>query len=223
MTRLMILMCMSKGGRDSENVFRTISKYMSVGIILLAAGSSSRMGQSKQLLPIAGEPLLLKTVMTAIRSQADNVVVVLGANEAAHRKLIQELPIDIITNPNWQRGIGSSLKKGLEKILLPGPHLEAIIVMVCDQPLLTIDHLNKLVQKFKNSKSKIVASYYSGMAGVPALFDKSLFNELLKIEDDSGAKQIIQHRKDLVQHVAFPQGSVDLDTPEEYQAFISQP
>jgi molybdenum cofactor cytidylyltransferase len=196
---------------------------MSVGIILLAAGSSSRMGQSKQLLPIAGEPLLLKTVMTAIRSQAHNVVVVLGANEAAHRELIQELPIEIVTNPNWQRGMGSSLKKGLQKILISASNVEAIIVMVCDQPLLTNDHLNKLIQKFKNSKCKIVASYYSGTAGVPALFDKSLFGDLLKIEDDTGAKQIIQQRKDLVQHVAFPQGSVDLDTPEEYQAFISQP
>jgi molybdenum cofactor cytidylyltransferase len=195
---------------------------MSAGIILLAAGASSRMGQSKQLLPIAGEPLLLKTVMTAIESQVHNVVVVLGANEAAHRELIQELPIEIVTNPNWQRGMGSSLKMGLQKILLSTPNLEAIIVMVCDQPLLKIDHLHELIQKFKDSKCKIVASYYSGMAGVPALFDKSLFSELLKIEDDSGAKQIIQNRKDLVQHVAFPQGSVDLDTPNDYQAFVNQ-
>jgi molybdenum cofactor cytidylyltransferase len=92
--------------------------------------------------------------------------------------------------------------------------------MVCDQPLLTTDHLNVLIQTFKKTKSQIVASHYSGGAGVPALFDKSLFEELLNLENESGAKKIIQQHKDVVYSIPFPEGAIDLDTPDDYEKFI---
>lgn len=193
---------------------------MKIGIILLAAGSSSRMGQSKQLLEIGGEQLLLKSTQVALQSIAEKVIVVLGANESAHRKVIEQLPCEIIVNEDWQLGMGSSLKKGLAELLLIAPKLEAVLVMVCDQPLLTSEHLNQIIKKFKLAKSQIVASYYSGSAGVPALFDKSLFEKLLKVEDHAGAKKIIRQHKEVVQTIDFAQGAIDLDTPEDYQTFI---
>ncbi len=192
-----------------------------IGIILLAAGSSSRMGQSKQLLKIEGEQLLLKSTKLALASKANKVIVVLGANESAHRKVIEQLPIEIITNKDWQQGMGSSLKKGMKELLLIAPKMEAVLVMVCDQPLLTAEHLNQIIKKFELTKSPIVASYYSGSAGVPALFYKSLFEKLLNVDDQSGAKKIILQHKEVVQTIDFPQGSIDLDTPEDYQTFIS--
>ena len=88
-----------------------------IGILLLAAGSSSRMGQSKQLLPIAGEQLLLKSTRVAMESEAEIVMVVLGANELAHRKIIEQLPVEITVNTEWQKGMGSSLKQGLTQLL----------------------------------------------------------------------------------------------------------
>lgn len=194
---------------------------MKIGIILLAAGSSSRMGQSKQLLEIGGEQLLLKSTQVALQSIAEKVIVVLGANESAHRKVIEQLPCEIIVNEDWQLGMGSSLKKGLAELLLIAPKLEAVLVMVCDQPLLTSEHLNQIIKKFKLAKSQIVASYYSGSAGVPALFDKSLFEKLLNAEDQAGAKKIILQHKEVVQTIDFAQGAIDLDTPEDYQTFIS--
>lgn len=194
---------------------------MKIGIILLAAGSSSRMGQSKQLLEIGGEQLLLKSTQVALQSIAEKVIVVLGANESAHRKVIEQLPCEIIVNEDWQLGMGSSLKKGLAELLLIAPKLEAVLVMVCDQPLLTSEHLNQIIKKFKLAKSQIVASYYSGSAGVPALFDKSLFEKLLNAEDQAGAKKILIQHKEVVQTIDFAQGAIDLDTPEDYQTFIS--
>lgn len=193
-----------------------------VAIILLAAGSSSRMGQPKQLLEIEGEPLLLKSTKLAIASIADKVIVVLGANEQTHRKTIEPLPVEIINNTAWQSGMGSSLKEGLQKLLHTTPQLNAVLVMVCDQPLLTAEHLNKLIQTFKTSKCQIVASHYSGDRGVPALFEKSLFEELLNLEDNSGAKKIIQQHKEVVHTIAFPEGIIDLDTPDDYQNFITR-
>jgi molybdenum cofactor cytidylyltransferase len=179
------------------------------------------MGQSKQLLEIGGEQLLLKSTKLALASKANKVIVVLGASEAAHRKIIQQLPVEIITNEDWQKGMGSSLKKGLAELLLITPKLEAVLAMVCDQPLLTSEHLNAIIKKYEFTKSPIIASYYSGSSGVPALFDKSLFEKLLNVEDQSGAKKIILQHKEAVQTIDFPQGSIDLDTPEDYQAFIT--
>jgi molybdenum cofactor cytidylyltransferase len=191
-----------------------------VGIIVLAAGSSSRMGQSKQLLEIGGEQLLLKSAKVAWQSEAERVIVVLGANEDDHRQIIEHLPIEITSNENWQKGMGSSLKKGLKELLQIVPALEAVLIMVCDQPLLTTKHLNQIIKKFKLTRSPIVASYYSASAGVPALFDKSLFEKLLNVEDDSGAKKIIQQHKEAVQTIDFPKGGVDIDTPDDYRKFI---
>ncbi len=188
-----------------------------IGVILLAAGSSSRMGQSKQLLEIKGEQLLWKSTQTALQSEAEKIIVVLGANEQEHRKIIQSLSVDIVVNPDWKDGMGSSLKKGLHQLLQTKPTLDAVIIMVCDQPLLTTGHLNKLIQIFRQTKSPIVASYYSNTAGVPALFEKSVFEKLLNVENESGARKIIQQNKDLVQTVDFPEGAVDVDTPDDFK------
>ena len=195
---------------------------LNIGIILLAAGSSSRMGQSKQMLNIEGVHLLLRSTNQAIKSEAKKVIVVLGANEHAHRKIIDHLPVEIITNSNWQKGMGSSLKIGAEKLLQITSELDATIVMVCDQPLLTTDHLNSMIQKFKETKSPIVASFYLSTAGVPALFGKSFFEKLLRIDDESGAKKIIQQNMNIVQTIDFPEGAIDLDTAEDYQKLIAK-
>ena len=193
-----------------------------IGIILLAAGSSSRMGRSKQMLEVDGEQLLQRTAKVALASNATKVMIVLGANEQAHRNSIQQLPVEICVNPLWQTGMGSSLKKGLQSLLELIPKLEAVIVMVCDQPKLTTIHVNQLIQTFKETDSPVVASYYANSAGVPALFDKSLFDELLSIENESGAKKIIQQHKELLTTIDFPQGAIDLDTPDDYQKFIGK-
>ena len=205
-----------------NNPSKQIKSGSDIGIILLAAGSSSRMGESKQLLKIENEPLLLKSAQTALQSEVEKVVVVLGSNEANNRQIIKHLPIEIITNPDWQTGMGSSLKAGLTSLLQLLPQLGAVLVMVCDQPLLTTDHLNKLLQTFKQTGSPIIASYYSDTTGVPAIFEKSIFKKLLHLENESGAKKILSQYKELVQPVDFPMGAIDLDTPEDYKRFIGK-
>jgi molybdenum cofactor cytidylyltransferase len=193
-----------------------------ISIILLAAGSSSRMGQSKQLLPVEGEPLLLKSAKAALASGADNVVVVLGANEKNHEKIIQHLPVTIVNNNDWQKGMGNSLKAGLSRILKSAPDTAAAIIMVCDQPKLTGSHLKNLIQLHIKTKSKIVASSYSNIVGVPALFDKSLFQNLLELEDEQGARRVLINHPDLIRTVDFAGGEIDLDSLADYRAFIQK-
>ena len=192
---------------------------MEVGIILLAAGSSSRMGQSKQLLKIKEVAMLVYSITIALESGMHPVVVVLGANEEEHRKAIVNLDIDIISNPAWNRGMGSSLKVGLNYLSKHASQPEAVIVMVCDQPLLTGDHLKKIKEKYLESNKSIVASHYSGTVGVPVLFHKILFSEIMALPDDHGAKMIIQQHPNDTFAIDFPEGSIDLDTPNDYRNF----
>lgn len=194
----------------------------SFAIILLAAGSSSRLGKSKQLLSINGEPLLLKSVNTAISLGVKKIIVVLGAKEGEHRQLIEKLPVEIIFNPTWQKGMGNSLKAGLYHLLKTNPDLEAVITMVCDQPLISASHLKKLIERSKETKSPVVASFYSGSVGVPALFEKSLFEKMLSINDEHGAKKIINQYPDSVSTVDFPEGATDIDTEDDLKKFLSQ-
>jgi molybdenum cofactor cytidylyltransferase len=191
-----------------------------IAIIILAAGSSSRMGQPKQQLLIDGKPLLVRTVETALRSEVGKVTVVLGALEESHRHLLKELPVDITFNPKWQTGMGSSLKAGLSHALSINQSTEAIIVLVCDQPLLQSHQLKSLVEKYKSTNALIVASAYTNTTGVPALFNQKIFGEILGLDDSHGAKKIIQQHQDQVEMIPFPEGAIDLDTPEEYHNFV---
>ncbi len=188
-------------------------------VVLLAAGSSSRMGQSKQLLSIDGKPLLLKAVDAALGSGANKTFVLLGSNDAAHRKIIDHLPLEIIFNPDWEKGMGTSLRVGVSNALKMIPEMEAVIIVVCDQPLVTSLHLKTLIQKYRTTKKAIIASAYENTIGVPALFNRSVFQKLLNLEDGHGAKKILMDMAESVELVDFPGGAIDLDTPEDCRAF----
>jgi len=194
------------------------TKVKSVAIIL-AAGSSSRMGRSKQLLKVGDESLLRKTIRTVIASEVDKIVVVLGSSTEAHHQEIIDLPVQTIFNPDWQKGMGSSLKYGVQFVEEQFQSCGAILVTVCDQPLLTAYHLKKIINTFQSSKSPIVASFYSGSPGVPVLFDHSMFEKLKTMDDQHGAKKIIKDNIKSASLIDFPQGEVDLDTPDDWEKF----
>lgn len=193
---------------------------MDIGIIILAAGASSRMGQSKQLLPIQGTTLLERIVTTAQALKPSHTVVVLGANEKQHAAILKNTNVQSIVNPAWQNGMGSSLKTGLQHLLSISRTTDAIIILVCDQPAVTTVYLESIVGQYKTSGKAIIASFYSGSPGVPALFDQTIFPELLNMDDAHGAKKIIQKHEALTELIPFPEGSIDLDTPEDYHNFV---
>ncbi len=195
---------------------------LNISIILLAAGSSSRMGKSKQLLDINGEPLLLHAIKTALDTKASDVIVVLGANEQNHLDAISLMPIRTISNHFWKSGMGSSIKTGLHYLIKEIPESKGVIIMVCDQPALTAGHLKQLIDTFLQTRKPIVASYYSDTSGVPVLFARSFFSNILMLRDEHGAKKIIEQFPDQVVTVPFPEGAVDLDTIEDYENYTAQ-
>jgi molybdenum cofactor cytidylyltransferase len=191
-----------------------------IGIVLLAAGSSSRMGRSKQLLIVNDKSLLSIATGAAASSKASRTVVVLAANEEAHHITVSKFPVDIIVNVFSQKGMGSSLKEGLNFLLKKDPAIGAVIILVCDQPMISSAHIDKIIDKYLQSGNPIIASKYDNTTGVPVLFDKSYFEKLLSLQDDQGAKKIVQENPADMDVVDFPGGEIDLDTIEEYNRFI---
>lgn len=190
-----------------------------IGINILAAGESRRMGRPKQLLPIKGQPLLLHVVEEALSSPVSHVMVVLGSNHQSHSELLETYPVHLVNNPDWKNGIGSSIRRGVEEMITRVKGLDAILIMVGDQPAIRFEYLSHMINIYQQTSSLAIASGYAGTYGVPALFDKSLFDELLNLGDDQGAKAILSSRRNEILVLDCPEGELDLDTPEDVVRF----
>jgi molybdenum cofactor cytidylyltransferase len=190
-----------------------------IGVIILAAGASSRLGHPKQLLTFAGKSLLQQMIQVAEGAAAGSVFVVLGAHEDKIRSSIGNTSAHVIINEHWQEGMASSIRCGINALLQMNPQTEGALMMLCDQPLVTSALLNELIAVHMQTANAIVASSYGGTIGVPAFFSKRIFSGLLKITGDVGARAIIrQHQKD-VAVVEFPDGSMDIDTADDFQRY----
>jgi molybdenum cofactor cytidylyltransferase len=188
---------------------------LKIGVIILAAGNSSRMcGESKQLLKFQGKTLLRLVAETALRT-AFSTVVVLGSKHELFRKEIEDMPLKIVFNENWEVGISSSIKRGLSA--LAEDDLKAAIVMLCDQPLVTSEVLMRLKDSFIESKKPIVACSYENTIGVPALFAREIFDELNNLQNDEGAKKIIVEDLNRTVLVTVPEAAFDVDTLQDFE------
>src|ERR1700741_1701755 len=164
----------------------------SCGIVLLAAGSSGRLGKSKQLLPYKGTTLLQHLINEATRSSAIGVVVVLGADAETIRHRIKTENIHIVINEIWNEGMASSIRTGINKLQEIFPKADAAILIVCDQPFVTGLLLNKLIVTHRETGKPIVVSSFDNTGGPPALFHQSMFPELLLLTGDKGARMIVE-------------------------------
>jgi molybdenum cofactor cytidylyltransferase len=194
---------------------------MKTGIIILAAGQSKRMGVPKQLLDIHGELLLIKVIQEALKVDNALVTLVLGA----HRELIipklKEFPISIMENNAWETGMASSIIRGLAGAYIVDKTLEQAIICTADMPEVTSEYLEELILKATETPKMIVASKYQKILGVPVLFKKVMFNKLLDLKGDEGAKQIFKNNKNTIESVKFVGLGIDLDTKEDYLNYLN--
>ncbi|OKH42970.1 4-diphosphocytidyl-2C-methyl-D-erythritol synthase [Calothrix sp. HK-06] len=193
-----------------------MKNLVQVGIVILAAGASTRMGTPKQLLKFQGRSFLRHTIEIALASVCKAVIVVLGANALQIRDEVSELPVVIVENHNWHQGMGGSIQAGI-KTLEHDSNIDGAILLLCDQPFISVDIINKLVEAFYTTEKSIIASEYKQTLGVPALFARHIFAELMNLNTASGAKQVIQKNEKLVHKVFFELGAIDIDTLEEYE------
>lgn len=196
---------------------------MAIATIILAAGGSSRLGQPKQLIQNNGESLVRRMAQQALALRAGPVVVVLGANQDRIMKELTGLAVTTVVNPTWAEGMASSLRTGLRA--LDTESTEAFLVVLTDQPYVTADLLQRLIDTRQSTGRGIIASRYAepdGILGVPALFDNHYRREFLNLTGDTGARKLIQQYASDSTSVLFPLAGIDLDTPADLRHWQAQ-
>jgi molybdenum cofactor cytidylyltransferase len=186
-----------------------------IGAVVLAAGVSKRLGMSKQMLEFRGEPLVRRAASAASQAGCSPIVVVTGAKAEATRHALHKLNVREVENQQWQSGLSSSIRAGVAAVIEASERTDAVVLMLCDQPFVTREVVRKLINAYRETGCSIVASSYGETFGVPALFEKSHYRELMALEGAVGAKQVIQKHLARAQLVNFPEGAIDIDTPDD--------
>jgi molybdenum cofactor cytidylyltransferase len=187
----------------------------SCAAVILAAGASQRLGQAKQLLAIAGEPLLRRAVRIAGEVGCQPIIVVLGFEAHRMHSAFNGFRVIVAVNEDWRAGMGSSMRSGVETALRMSPPPEDILLMVCDQVRLSADVLRQLLHRHGSARYPITAARYSGRLGVPAVFSSIFFSDLQNVSGDRGARGILERNAARVGAVDFLDGEFDLDTPDD--------
>ena len=193
------------------------------GIVILAAGGSMLSGQPRQLLPFRGRSLLRIAVETALETLCRPIIVVVGAHAERAESEIRDLPVIIARNDNWQQGMGTAIRCGIQAIfraerreVLP---TDGCILTLCDQPFITAPFLQRLANRDGLGGKEIVAAQYNGIDGAPVFFSRTLYAELLAVAPNKGTRELIQQFPEKLHSVPCAEAGLDADTAEDDQRF----
>lgn len=192
------------------------------GIVILAAGASSRFGIPKQLIHFNGKTFLQYVIDEAKHSDPSCIVVVTGAAKDEVSSSIEDSNVKLVYNKNWEKGMASGIVAGVYAICQLDNNVEKIIIAVCDQPYVNSSLFNQLDQVQQETGKLIVASAYANTIGTPVLFTRRYFGKLLGLKGDTGAKKILKEHSGDVITVDFPKGVVDIDTQEDLGKLVDE-
>jgi molybdenum cofactor cytidylyltransferase len=192
-----------------------LSGPKNIGAVILAAGSSSRLGRPKQLVEYNGKTLLQHTIDCVTDIGFNPSILVLGANRDKILNQTETQNITVSGNSKWAEGIASSILYGLEESLRLNPSLQHILYLLSDQPYVNQDLLKRLINSHLNGSHDITACTYKNNIGVPALFEMKFFPDLMTLKGDIGAKKIMIQHRDRVHTISFEDGALDVDTEED--------
>ncbi len=188
-------------------------------IVVLAAGNSTRLGSPKQLLPYQGTTLLGYTLQQLTSLPSCRVFVVLGAFSEKIKKEITALNVEIVLNPGWNSGMGSSLSKAVSEIQKRGD-FDSVLVTLCDLPLLGTEFYTSLLKFHHSNRNRITRTSYPNTKGVPVIFKSSYFPELTQLQGDEGAKPLLKVHTNSIADFLWKEPFFDVDTPESYQELL---
>jgi molybdenum cofactor cytidylyltransferase len=193
-----------------------------IGVIILAAGGSSRMGQPKQLMRFQNKSLLQNIIDQSQKALSfTSYVLVLGAYAEEIQNSIDPGEFNVIINDNWKKGMAGSIRKGVEGLLAIEPELESILILLSDQPFVTSKLILELIETHLRQGKEITACKYEDAVGVPAIFNRHLFNELCLLEGDRGARMLIKKYAERLAVLSFDLGSIDVDLPDDYNRLLN--
>lgn len=190
------------------------------GIIILAAGNSTRFGSAKQLLIYNNKTLLQHVIDEATATRAQPIVVVTGSHSEAVSASITSKTAEVIFNKDWKEGIASGIAAGVKKVMALNNKIENVIIAVCDQPFISSSLFKQLYQTRKDNPQHIAASAYAGTIGTPVLFTQKYFDALMNLKGDEGARKIILAHKEDVATVDFQKGNLDIDTKADFEKLL---
>jgi molybdenum cofactor cytidylyltransferase len=186
------------------------------GVLVLAAGASSRMGQPKQLLPYGESTLLRHAAQTALATGLGPVLVVLGAEAERCLRTLDGLDVRTTVNAAWAEGMGTSIATGMAELERAAPGLDGVLILLHDQPAIPVGRLVELVAA-RREADLVVAARYAEVTGVPAWFRRELFDELRRLHGPQGARKIIDVHAAKMHAFDLPEAALDLDTPADYE------
>ncbi len=189
-----------------------------VAAVILAAGSATRMGKLKQLLPFEDKTLVEHAVAQAAAASLAPIIVVVGSESQAVRNTLAARAVAIVDNTRWQSGMGSSIAAGVRHLQELATDSAAVAILVADQPLVTATHLHAMRKELTRSGAAIIAAHYNGTLGVPAIFKRSLFPMLASLEPEAGARFLLRDPNRSVLPFELPEAALDVDTPEDFAA-----
>lgn len=190
---------------------------MKLGVLILAAGESKRMGNPKQLLSWKDKSLIQHAIDSVSELNYDHAFLVVGAYSERILGTIDKKGLDTVFNDRWEDGMASSLAFGLKQLLKTEPDLGAVLITLADLPLIGVGHLELLCRAYQSTAKQIIATQYKDTMGVPVVFGKKYFEELLLLNGDAGAKMILKKHADEIHYVESEQPYFDVDTPEAYE------
>jgi molybdenum cofactor cytidylyltransferase len=184
--------------------------------VVLAAGTSTRMGQNKLFLPIEGEPLVRRIVGRASKAGFDPLIVVLGHEADLVQQVLADIPYQPVLNPEYERGVNSSLRAGIQAA--SATPARAAVIVLADMPLVTTAMIETLIGKYRRSDAPLVVSEYGGVNAPPMLYDRSLFGELAMSEGQGCGKHVVKRHRHEAVSASWPvQALTDLDAPDDYE------
>ena len=176
------------------------------------------MGEAKQLLKLNGKSLLNMAIEKALALKIPTVVV-LGANYQEIQPTIESQSVIVSINHDWQKGMSTSIKNGVESALKQVPKANGILLTLADQPAITTNHLASLLIR-GISENKVVATQYGGSPGVPSYFPERYFDQLKRLSGDQGAKPLFSQPGPDVVQIHFEEASQDIDTRQDWISFV---
>lgn len=189
--------------------------------VLLAAGTSSRMGRNKLLFELEGESVLRRAAKRALAGGLAPLLVVLGHEADRAGAELAGLECRTVLNPDYQSGINSSLKSGVAA--LP-EHVAGAMVLLADMPYVSADMIAGLIRRFRTTAAPLVISDYGGVNAPPMLYDRALFSELLAMTGEGCGRQVVRRHRVEAEVLAWPTSALsDLDLPEDYEKALASP
>lgn len=194
--------------------------------VVLSAGESRRMGSPKALLPIGGRSFIEQIVFSLKKTKAGKILVVLGHNAAELQSKTAHLPVTFVINKDYAQGQLSSLITAIRHVeeQNTGEKVDGILVHLVDHPFLNPALVDKMIDRFYESKKLIVLPCYKGKRGHPVILSRELFGELLRTPLEQGAKVVVRaHRGETLEIETGEEGvTVDIDTRDEYRKFVGR-